>query len=277
MKKKKVVLFSLVFVLGIPLTTFGKIDHGYSKGGHETLQKDGTYKLFSAYIKEDGSAARNEWIQRTSEGGVGVSIYEYYGDDGNIMSKTTTPDGYTVNYEGRWYKNCPGATINVTEGSRIEQYGAVFFPFSYDGNVVKNDYLGINLNYGEADYQEGFELDMDNYTCSSSYRAFIIKSPTKATATFSILPRDASTEEAHRAWVDDDYVKSWADTSLEEINVGGLNLRGYRLVHHTGGTTLRLSKAIPGGASWQIEFRFKNPEDEVQILNWLNSHMSITK
>lgn len=159
MKKKWVILFSAVFVLTISVNAFGKVEHGQTKWGSQTLQKDGTYKLFASYIKEDGNLARNEWIERVPDGGVGVSVFEYYGDDGNILSDTTTPDGYLVNYEGRWYKNCTSATINETEESRIEKYG--------------------------------------------------------------------------------------------------------------------LHKPIPGGASWRIEFNSKNQEDEAQLINWLNNHMTV--
>ncbi|PPK81253.1 hypothetical protein BXY41_10452 [Lacrimispora xylanisolvens] len=284
MKKKRVLLFMLIFALGIPLTSFGKIEQGHRKWGSKTLQKDGTYKLFSSYIKEDGNMARNEWIESISEGGVGVSIFEYYGDDGNILSNTTTPDGYLVNYEGRWYKNCPKATINVAQEGRIEQYGSVFFPFSYDGEIVRNDYLGINLNYGDKEYQEGFELDMDNYTCAGSYTAFSIISPAKVAAKLSTFPFDKSSDEAISGWVDDkDYAKITGSNVIhKEILVGGKLLKGYQIISTYPNDqrifyTTRLFSPIPGGASWGIEISFQNPEDEEQLLNWLNAHMTVSK
>ena len=305
MKKKRIVLVLLIFALSVPLTVFGKIEHGFSQGSYK-LQRDGSYKLYQTYHKEDGTMARNEWIQASDDyNAVGVSYFEYYGDDKNVMSNATTPDGYLVNDEAHWYKNCPLASITETEGSRIEHNGAVFFPFSYDGNVAKNDYLGINLNYNETDYQEGFELYMRNYTCASSYAVFTITSPTKATAKVSIFPYDASTDGAIQSWVQDEQFTKSPDRAIvyNEKTIGGKTLRGYKIIstykdssekrdassisnsllafseseNITTLYTSRLYSPIPGGASWGIEFDYKEPDEEALLINWLNTHMTVTK
>lgn len=303
MKKNRILLFSLVIALGIPLTVSAKIEHGIRKGSYK-LQRDGTYKLYQTYRKEDGNMARNEWIQVGDDNNsVGVSYFQYYGDDENILSNTTAPDGYSVNYEGSWYKNCPSAAITETEGSRIEHNSAVFFPFSYDGIVVKNDYLGFSMNYDETDYQKGIVLGMRNYTCSSSYAVCWISLPDGSKAEVIIFPIDLSTDDAVKASIENDDVNSWANITSDEKVIGGQLFKGYRLYSKYSYSvdednkadlsssllaqsisentnpviTSRVYRPIPGGASLGIEFTLKSPEAEAQLMNWLNTHITITK
>jgi hypothetical protein len=287
MKKRRILLVSLFLTLLAPLTIFGKIEHGYSKGSYE-LQKDGTYKLYRTYYKEDGNTARNEWIQVSDDrNAVGVSYFEYYDNDGNILSNTTTPDEYLVNYEGRWYTHCPGAVITEAEGSRIEKYGSVFFPFSYDGNVVQNDYLGITLNYNGTDYQEGIKLNMRNYTCASSYSAFWITLPDGTEAHIDTFPADKSADAYINSWVESEDTEENSTVVYYEKTIGGKPLRGYKIISTyadaSGGNnattyvTCRLFRAISGGASWGIEYKLKNTEADALLINWLNTHMTLTK
>ena len=303
MKKNRILLFSLVIALGLPLTVSAKIEHGIKKG-YSKLQADGTYKMYQTYRKEDGNMARNEWLQVGDDNNsVGVSYFQYYGDDENILSNTTTPDGYLVNYNGSWYKNCPSAAITETEGSRIEHNSAVFFPFSYDGSVMRNDYLGFTMNYDETDYQKGIELGMRNYTCASDYAVCWISLPDGTKADVRIIPFDLSTDDAIKANIENDNTNSWANITYDEKEIGGQLFKGYRLYSKetyyddevnkpnlsssliaqsitkitNPQITSRVYRPIPGGASLGIEFTIKSPEAEAQLMNWLNSRITITK
>ena len=45
------------------------------------------------YLKDSGAMAENEWVG------------DYYlGNDGKMLTNTTTPDGYKVDKNGRWIK-----------------------------------------------------------------------------------------------------------------------------------------------------------------------------
>lgn len=53
------------------------------------------------YQNDDGSYPKNQWFQDAD----GKSYY--FGDDGYMLTNTTTPDGYYVNKIGEWIKNAP--------------------------------------------------------------------------------------------------------------------------------------------------------------------------
>ena len=50
------------------------------------------------YSGSDGAMWANAWIKSASEEGV----YYYVGYDGAMLVSTQTPDGFLVNYDGKW-------------------------------------------------------------------------------------------------------------------------------------------------------------------------------
>lgn len=61
---------------------------------------DGGWK----YQNDDGSYVQNTW-QWIDGDGNGVAESYYFDGNGNLLTDTTTPDGYTVNQDGAWVKD----------------------------------------------------------------------------------------------------------------------------------------------------------------------------
>lgn len=54
------------------------------------------------YEYDDGSYPTNCWKWIPIEFTTGTAYCYYFGEDGYILTNTTTPDGYEVNFEGLW-------------------------------------------------------------------------------------------------------------------------------------------------------------------------------
>lgn len=66
----------------------------------ETKELDNSFHR--AWISEDGTYATNEWKWINSNGD-GTAACFYFDETGNAMMNKTTPDGYKVDKEGRWF------------------------------------------------------------------------------------------------------------------------------------------------------------------------------
>lgn len=236
-------------------------------------QEDGTYKYVETYRKDDGTQAKDEWIQLADK--TGTLVWKYYGSDGKVLTDTTTPDGSKVNSRGEWYINCPSATICDVKDYFYEN---AYFPFSYDGTTARNDYLGVTMRYDENDFLGGYTLNMIDTQRPMSYDAFTITSPVGSKATVKIISYDGSSDEWINLFLQPG--SGGIEATYIEIRIADKLFKGIsKTVTVLDSTRMvdRLYRRTPNGGSLQIEIEPKTETDGIQILNWLNEHMTFTK
>ena len=136
----------------------------------EALEADGKWTTNStgrAFVKPNGSQARNEWVSI-------LGFYYYFDDNGNPVTGTRTIDGvtYYFNEKGKAYASGGSTTPSVKTGWQYEngkyyyysasgtrvtnawqKYGSTYYYLGADGAVVSNtwvDYQGKHY-YMRAD------------------------------------------------------------------------------------------------------------------------------
>lgn len=226
------------------------------------------------YYDEGGSHVRDGWVKLTNASG--ASVWRYADKDGEYLHNTTTPDGYKVNDFKNWYLHCPSAEICEAEPVYQMWNGGLAYPFSYDGEVAKNDALGVSFRYGETDYQQGYELSMTNGHDPMSFSAFnITKTPEGAFVSFSI--------DAHKTKQDmQDYAaSSYADEIYVEREfcgkpmIGTASYWGDRDKYGDRYYYYALRYQLPTGSD--LEIWITQSDDLEKTLSWLESHLTLAK
>ena len=147
MRKKRLVALGFAGVFAVSMSMTAMATNVGSMYAELHQEADGSYSYHEEYFKEDGTLAKNEWVHYGDA--FGCKVYKYFGSNGDVLTDTTTPDGCKVNNCGEWYEHCPGAAYCTVENYFADNS---YYPFSYDGAVLKNDYLGVSLNYTAVSY-----------------------------------------------------------------------------------------------------------------------------
>lgn len=274
-------------------------------------EADGSYSYHEKHYKENGNWAKNEWVHYGDA--FGCKVYKYFGNDGDVLTNTTTPDGYKVNSYGEWYEHCPGAAYCTVDDYFADQ---AYYPFSYDGLTLKNDYLGMAINYTAEDYEAGYNLEISNVQGVYLYSCWVIKTPLGGSIGLGVYPTERDEYVAGRLGREEDNL-SINEIVREEITFAGKTFSGYRQITTPkdfespsydvglGFSTASYSnekmdfitetefKALSTRQTrTMLELNHKNPEnsgsmsihivpvseaDEAQIVEWLNTHITFTK
>lgn len=236
---------------------------------------DGEYEYRITRQDENGNLVRNQWVRLNDK--MGVNFWMYFGDDGYALTDTTTPDGYTVNEKGEWYQHSPGAVIVDVDDYNYEN---AYYPFSYDGSVVKNEYLGISCQYTAQDAQDGYQLAVMDSQDSMQYSAFSIAAPDGSSMSVSIvrLNEDLGKTISDRI---EFYNSIGSNAGERNFQIAGKQFQGYVMDTYTGtfGETklFRMYVLNADGTASFYEAYVPSEERMAEFLVWLDGHFAFSK
>lgn len=230
----------------------------------------GLYSQSEQMSENGGQKIRDGWIKlKNAEG---ASVWKYVDSKGEFL-KNTTKDGYKVNLFENWYLHCPSAEIcEVDEYEYRTINGGVTYPCSYDGAVVKNDVLGLTVQYTEADYESGYELIMTNGQDPMSFSMFNVRMPDKTWIAFFL--KGHRTQQGVRD--DIERVAEYSDQSYIERTVAGKQMYGVQNNMNGKPYSIELLYLLPNG--WDLVINASNIGfDEAAVTDWINSHLTLAK
>lgn len=309
--KKQLVTWGLAVLLAASMTVQVFATNVGSMYAELKQETDGSYSYHEQHFKEDNNLAKNEWVHYGDA--FGSKVYKYFGSDGDVLTNTTTPDGFKVNERGEWYEHCPNAAYCTVDNYFADD---AYYPFSYDGSTLKNDYLGMEINYTADDCAAGYHLNISNVQGVFSYSCWVIDTPLGGSISLGVYPTERDEYVTGRLGLVEDNL-SVIEIVREEKTFAGKTFAGYRQITtpknfeapsnnvDLGFSTASYIKEEMGSAvktefkafdsrktRIMLELNHKNPEnsgsmaihivpiseaDEAQSLEWLNTHLTFKK
>lgn len=229
--------------------------------------EDGEYKYLNTYKSEDGTEVRNQWVRMNDN--MGVNVWMYFGEDGYALTDTITPDGYTVNERGIWYKNSPGAIIVEVDSYNPDN---AYYPFSYDGEILKNDHLGVTCKYNAEDAAAGYSLNIYDSQGSMNYAVLNIEAPKDVTIQADVT-RITDIDGYNNIILEAEHSRG-REAEVCSITIAGKEMKGTRIKNYLGNQEYKLFALNNDGTSMLFTLSMPSEEQLSEVVNWMNIHFS---
>lgn len=214
-----------------------------------------------------GSGLKNQWVKVQNYEGAKYSVY--LDDAGNILTDTTAPDGSKVGRTGEWYTFSSLCPIYEAE-STYQLNGKTEYPFSYDGNVIKNDALGVSLKYSESDFNEGYRLALTTAYDAAHFQVCSVNKDGKNL--FEMYINDHQTETQLKGQIKRDLSDGTrGEVTYCEMDIFGKHMTGMRFV----GSGTWLYCPLIDGKDIELCISEDIAAGQTEIVNWLNNHLSL--
>ena len=223
------------------------------------------------------------WVNDGTDSGGSVCVYI---QNDKRLRNTTTPDGSKVNTFGEWYTW--NKLMPITKVMSYSFNGHKF-PFSYDGKVLKNDYLGIQLTFDETDLQNGYDGSIANWAGAPYFRFFNLSfgkpiGMGRESFCLFISPTDYGNAEAakqlnefpHQYYLDG---YSMFDSITYECEIAGKKFYGTKAFapdRDTSTQQYELFCSLPTGGSLRIYMVVLSDEAFKEAVDYLGTHLTLS-
>lgn len=232
---------------------------------------------WEVFYHEDGSLMQNEWYSYETVNGATYQVY--VGADGKVLLNTTTPDGYKVNHKGCWYTYnewMPMAEVNYDTARKNGLY-----PLSFDGNVAKNEDLGITFTFTEEDFKNMPGARFPNCSATGGFEIFSVLNK-ECMIGVQYYPYHKTAEE-EKAYLEEENAgqRLYGNTekTYVETTLCGKYMIGERFEDKEYGDSTFLYSQLASGEDLFISVS-TYPWSTItldELLQWINEHMTVSK